>query len=125
MPAVDVLGSGTHVVDLLLEQSSIQPSTGTWQLAAEMASPRSVHTATVLAGGDVLVAAGFRMDNSAGNPYVFIGSSEIYDPSTDTWSTTGQIGFGDYYSGRRDHSATLLKDGRVLIAGRVQQRRGK
>jgi N-acetylneuraminic acid mutarotase len=36
----------------------------------------------------------------------------LYDPATNTWSITGNL-----HDFRFGHSATLLQDGRVLIAG--------
>jgi hypothetical protein len=39
-------------------------------------------------------------------------TAEIYDPVTKKWSATGSLP-----AGRNQHSATLLFDGRVLVAG--------
>ena len=39
-------------------------------------------------------------------------SAELYDPTTNTWSLIGDMGESRYH-----FSATLLRDGRVLIAG--------
>ena len=41
-------------------------------------------------------------------------ATEIYDPGTRSWTRASEMVLG-----RRSHSATLLKDGRVLIAGGV------
>ena len=41
-----------------------------------------------------------------------IAAAEIYDPSSDAWSSAGSM-----TEARSSHVATLLEDGRVLIAG--------
>jgi hypothetical protein len=66
---------------------------------------RRGHTATKLSNGTVLIAGG---ENSSGA----LNESEIYDPTSATFSVTGNMG-----AARADHSATLLADGRVLIVG--------
>jgi WD40 repeat protein len=63
------------------------------------------HTATLLRNGKVLIAGG------AGG----VGaqaSAGLYDPSTDTFTDTGNM-----TTGRWGHTATLLASGKVLIAG--------
>jgi N-acetylneuraminic acid mutarotase len=71
-----------------------------------MATGRGTHTATLLADGKVLVAAGFG-DNGV------LRSSELYDPASGTWSMT----VSRMTRGRANHRATLLADGKVLVAG--------
>jgi hypothetical protein len=83
------------------------PTTGTWSTAAPLNQQRYMHTATLLADGRVLVVGG-----SAGAPdYSLRDSCEIYDPATNLWSAAAPL-----LPGRRSHTATLLPDGRVLVA---------
>ena len=69
---------------------------------------RSWHTATLLTNGKVLVVGG--EDDNGASP----SGAELYDPSTGTWSVTGQLNAAHAYP-----TATLLPDGRVLIVGGV------
>ena len=40
-----------------------------------------------------------------------LASAEIYNPATNSWSAAGSLGTARY-----DHTATLLDNGRVLVA---------
>jgi WD40 repeat protein len=70
---------------------------------------RAAHTATLLPDGKVLIAGGFREE---GTSEIAIASAEIFDPETNTFIPTG-----DMNEPRNGHTATLLPDGQVLIAG--------
>jgi Kelch motif len=74
-----------------------------------MADARFDFTATLLADGRVLVAGGDLGYNA--NPRA-LASAELYDPTTGTWTATGSM-----TSGRYRHTATLLPNGEVLVAG--------
>ncbi len=86
------------------------PDTGTWLATGSMVAPRTLITATLLADGNVLVAGGL----PGGNPGegVALASAELYHPGTGTWAATTSMS-----APRADHTATLLRDGDVLVAG--------
>jgi len=84
-------------------------ATGTWSSTGSLLQDRELHTATLLANGKVLVAGGF--SSSRGFPE-FFSSAELYDPATGAWSFTESL-----ETGRLGHTATLLKNGKVLVAG--------
>jgi Putative Ig domain/Galactose oxidase, central domain/Thrombospondin type 3 repeat/Kelch motif len=80
------------------------PTTETFTQTGSMSVARSLHTATLLANGKVLITGGFNGSNLA--------SAELYDPVLGTFSATGSL-----QTDRSQHTATLLQDGTVLIAG--------
>jgi uncharacterized delta-60 repeat protein len=84
------------------------PASGTWIQTGSMTTARDSHTATLLPNGKVLVTGGY---NSSLMNW-FISSAELYDPASGKWTTTGSL-----TTGRAFHTATLLPDGRVLVAG--------
>ena len=87
------------------------PSSGTFTPTGSMHSGRKSHTATLLPDGLVLVAGGEEQKDVL-IPGQTLSSVEVYDPGTGKFTPAGSMG------DRRDgHTATLLNDGRVLIAG--------
>lgn len=79
-----------------------------WRLTSPVRMPRRGHTATLLGDGRVLVTGGV---SDASYPRSS-PRCEIYDPATDTWTEAAPLA-----EARQRHTATLLGDGRVLIAG--------
>ncbi|MDE2238147.1 MAG: hypothetical protein KGK30_09675, partial [Elusimicrobia bacterium] len=85
-------------------------TTGTWQPLPDMPVARSQHSATLLQDGRVLLAGGV---NATG----VLCSAVLYDPNAaGDWVTDRDIG-SPGCSPVHSHSATLLKDGSVLLAG--------
>jgi hypothetical protein len=90
------------------------PSTGTFAATSDMSRPRAYHTATLLPDGTVLITGGSTFDCSGAFCF-FAGSAastEIYDPATGTFHLSGNMN-----TGRESHTATLLNNGNVLVAG--------
>jgi N-acetylneuraminic acid mutarotase len=82
----------------------------TWTSAGNMAIGRIGNLATPLADGRVLVTGG--QSPASGNGGYDTKLAEIYNPSTNTWSTTGST-----TNGRVENVASRLADGRVLLTG--------
>jgi hypothetical protein len=59
----------------------------------------------LLPNGKLLVAAGIGHDGD-------LASAELYDPASETWTLTGSLA-----TARDQHTATLLSNGKVLVAG--------
>jgi hypothetical protein len=85
------------------------PASNTWRATAPMHEPRAYPTATLLPDGRVLVVGGETTYQAAGP---VLGSAELFDPHAGTWTKTGPLVVPVY-----GHSATLLSNGDVLVAG--------
>ena len=98
--------------DVTLNQASLyDPHTGTLDGTGLMLFSRSDHTATLLPGGHVLIVGGYDGDAyDTGVP--MLTDAEDYDPSTGSFTSAGRLLYL-----REGHTATLLRDGTVLIAG--------
>lgn len=90
------------------------PGSRDWTALAPMNEARARFTLSRLADGRLLAAGGV---NCGGSPTCKFGgatalsSAEVYDPATNTWTP---VSMG---TARGDHTATLLRNGRVLVAG--------
>jgi galactose oxidase-like protein len=104
-----VAGGSNNTSNALASAELYDPSTGKWSFTGSLHVARENHTATLLSNGKVLVAGGD--DNN--QPFLkAIAPAELYDPATGTWSLTGSLQVA-----RFDHTATLLPNGKVLVAG--------
>ena len=88
------------------------PDTGLFTRTGDMTTARYQHAAILLPNGMVLIAGGavkkfFVIDSG-------LASAELYDPSTRTFTPTG-----DMVAATPCATATLLDNGKVLVAGGV------
>ena len=101
---------GTPNAGALRYRPEVGAGSAVWLATAAMIQPRQSHTQTLLPGtgthGRVLVAGGFS------GPQGWQDSAEIYDEATNAWTRT--LPMLHKHSG---HTATLLADGSVLVAG--------
>ncbi len=87
------------------------PATGSFTVTGGMTTAREEHTATLLADGKVLIVGG-ESPGTGSSGLQNTATAEVYDPSSGLFSTTGSM-----TEARNLHTASLLQDGTVLIAG--------
>jgi len=104
------LGSGAGPTELASAEI-YDPGTGTFTTTGSMHERRVDHSTTLLGNGTVLVAGGLSVAGSAAK---VTSSAEIFDPARGVFTVVGGMSFRRY-----KHSAVLLNDGRVLIAGGI------
>ena len=128
-----LITGGFNNAEILATAELFDPVSGTFTPTSAMTSPRFSHTATLLANGKVLVTGGssnlgdLATHNSrtgnllAKGKVVVTGESdtsddlataELFDPATGTFMATGSMS-----EPRSEHTATLLANGKVLLAG--------
>ncbi len=88
------------------------PATGAFSGAGTLIAPRSVHTSTLLPDGRVLVIGGYT-PNGVGHRSN-APTAELWNPRTLAFEPAGVA-----FNARTGHTATVLRDGRVLVVGGV------
>ncbi|MEK7703660.1 MAG: kelch repeat-containing protein, partial [Myxococcota bacterium] len=81
---------------------------GSWAPSGNLRASRRGHTGTALSDGRILIAGGY----VPGLPDTVLATCELWSPSTGQFLPTGAMSLA-----RRWHTATVLYDGRVLVAG--------
>ena len=108
-----VAGGNVQYAEISGANSSAElydPTDGTFAYTGSMSIGRYSHSATLLADGAVLIAGGY-----SGFDHQFASSAaELYSPAAGTFSAVGSL-----VTARAEHTATLLTDGAVLLAGGV------
>ena len=92
------------------------PATGRFTATGSLGQARAHHTATLLPSGKVLVVGGTQVQPPGGGGAppapVSLDSVEIYDPASGKFKNAGNLRVA-----RDSHSATVLANGTVLVAG--------
>jgi N-acetylneuraminic acid mutarotase len=111
-----LVAGGANAAGAGLRESAVYDLTaGTWSATMLLGTARQLHTLTLLPNGKVLAAGG--VSTSAGTP---LKTAEIFDPVANKWLPTANA----MAVGRFGHSATVLENGRVLVAGGSGPRTG-
>jgi len=94
------------------------PGTGTFAATGNLNTGRANFTATLLNNGQVLIVGGDEyVFMASGTQHICLASAEIYNPSTRTFTSTGSMHTQHCAYLAPGFTATLLQNGKVLIAG--------
>ncbi|MCO6452225.1 MAG: hypothetical protein J5I90_15695 [Caldilineales bacterium] len=106
-----VVGDGSKSTELY------DPETESWIMIEDLSTSRYEPSVTLLDDGWVLVAGGSTV---VGGTETFLSSAELYNPEEGSWTLTGAM-----VTARREHAATVLPDGRVLVTGGTNRNDGQ
>lgn len=84
------------------------PATGTWSATGNMTVARCNYVLAPLPNGEILVAGGATAQRHLG----VTATAEIYNPATGAWTRTGSMN-----TARQTATATVLPNGKILVAG--------
>jgi hypothetical protein len=109
-----LLGDGRSLATANHRANFYDPRSGTWTPAAVSSTGQNRETALRLTGGRVFIlgTTSFDVHGNGMQALAFRNAAELYDLATAAWTPTGSMS-----QPRRDHTATLLLGGRVLIVG--------
>jgi hypothetical protein len=97
-----------HMYHFVSKAEVYDPATGLFSATGNLVAGRLLHTANLLASGKVLITGGYTYDGLN----ALFNKAELYDPASGVFTAVGNM-----TGGRQYHTATLLPNGRVLIAG--------
>jgi N-acetylneuraminic acid mutarotase len=108
----DLQGTGGGAISAVAAADLFDPSTNLWSASAPMSTARQQHTATVLQSGEMLVTGGTSGVFSWLESNSVFSSAELYNSATNSWNSVGSMSTARY-----QHTASLLGNGEVLVAG--------
>ncbi|MGH9281686.1 MAG: virginiamycin B lyase family protein, partial [Acidimicrobiales bacterium] len=103
--------NGARLTAQIFDPAAVDPGSGqagSWTLVEPMHTARYLHTATLLPGGKVLVAAGQLRPTGAIEAH-YTDAAEVFDPATGHWSDVAPLTFR-----RGNHATVLLPNGKAL-----------
>ncbi|TDB80204.1 Kelch-like protein 17 [Actinomadura sp. KC216] len=111
-----LVAGGADAASAAVRQSAVYDlEQNTWAAPVLLGTARQLHAMTLLPSGKVLVTGG---RGGPGAPA--LATAELYDPAQGTWTATKH----PMAAGRWGHSAVLLSNGQVLVAGGSTTRPG-
>jgi len=110
-----IIGGNDATGAILSTCEIYDPVSNTFSPAASMATPRMLHAACKLADGRVMVAGGASALDLTTLTVTALNTAEIYNPATNTWTGTANIG-----GNRIGPALTLLSNNQVMVSGGVQ-----
>jgi N-acetylneuraminic acid mutarotase len=102
------VGGDNGSAGLLASAELYDQASGSWIATGQLLAQRRSHTATLLVNGQVLVAGG----QGATGPLASAEVTLSILPSSAQWSAANA-----FITERKAHTATLLPNGRLLVAG--------
>ncbi len=103
-----LVSGGANDTGFLASTEIYDPATRAWTTTGALKIGRFGQTLNLLADGTVLTTGGYGF---AANPVTLAGA-ELFDPTTGQWTVTGSMS-----ATRVNHTATVLTNGRVMVAG--------
>lgn len=109
-----VTGGSGDMTGINHNSAKLFQAPATWTDAASMTVARTCHRQTLLSDGRVLVTGGRVLipNPGGGGTFIYLSSAEIYSPAANTWTPVASMS-----QPRALHTATLLANGKVLVAG--------
>ena len=104
-----LLAGGNGDSSTLASTEVFETSANQSTAAGSMTTPRANHTATLLNNGEILFAGGESDTPDSGS---ILASAELFDPGSGQFAATASMNVA-----RTGHTATLLSDGSMLVAG--------
>jgi hypothetical protein len=104
-----LVAGGADAASASVKQSAVYDlEHDTWSAPALLGTARQLHALTLLPSGKVLITGGI-----SGPSAPALATAELYDPEHNTWTAAQH----PMAAGRWGHSAVLLSNGLVLVAG--------
>ena len=107
-----LLAGGNGDSSTLASTEVFETSANQSTAAGSMTTPRANHTATLLNNGEILFAGGESDTQLFPDSGSILASAELFDPGSGQFAATASMNVA-----RTGHTATLLSDGSVLVAG--------